>query len=124
MEGWAATGACRGIEYRHPLLDRRILEFALSLPPAQEVGPLADAPCPGDGAAAGGLLASEQGGPSPGRAVTRRFHPGVYGYREDIAARATLPERERYLDIACLLDSLDADHIRAGVANQSICNAL
>ena len=35
MEGWAASGAARGIEYRYPLLDRRLLEFALSLPPEQ-----------------------------------------------------------------------------------------
>ena len=35
MEGWAASGAPRGIEYRYPLLDRRLLEFALGLPPEQ-----------------------------------------------------------------------------------------
>ena len=35
MEGWAASGARRGIEYRYPLLDRRLLEFALGLPPEQ-----------------------------------------------------------------------------------------
>lgn len=32
MEGWAASGARPGIEYAHPLLDRRVLEFALGLP--------------------------------------------------------------------------------------------
>ena len=35
IEGWAASGARRGIEYRYPLLDRRVLEFALGLPPDQ-----------------------------------------------------------------------------------------
>ena len=35
MEGWAASGAPRGIEYRYPLLDRRLLEFALGVPPEQ-----------------------------------------------------------------------------------------
>ena len=35
MEGWAASGARHGIQYRYPLLDRRLLEFALSLPPEQ-----------------------------------------------------------------------------------------
>ena len=35
MEGWAAAGARHGIEYRYPLLDRRVLEFALGLPPEQ-----------------------------------------------------------------------------------------
>ena len=35
MESWAASGARRGLEYRYPLLDRRLLEFALGLPPEQ-----------------------------------------------------------------------------------------
>ena len=35
MEGWAADGARRGIEYRYPLLDQRLLEFTLGLPPEQ-----------------------------------------------------------------------------------------
>ena len=35
IEGWAASGARRGIEYRYPLLDRRLLEFALGLLPEQ-----------------------------------------------------------------------------------------
>jgi asparagine synthase (glutamine-hydrolysing) len=32
MEAWAAHGAAIGLTYRFPLLDRRIMEFALSLP--------------------------------------------------------------------------------------------
>ncbi|MYD86895.1 MAG: hypothetical protein F4130_12660 [Acidobacteria bacterium] len=32
MDGWATSGAQRGIEYAYPLLDRRLLEFALGLP--------------------------------------------------------------------------------------------
>ena len=35
IDGWAASGARRGIEYRYPLLDRRVLEFAVGLPPEQ-----------------------------------------------------------------------------------------
>ena len=35
MEGWAASGARHGIQYRYPLLDLRLLQFALSLPPEQ-----------------------------------------------------------------------------------------
>ena len=35
IEGWAAGGARHGIEYRYPLLDRRLLQFALGLPPEQ-----------------------------------------------------------------------------------------
>ena len=32
MESWAASGAERGIVYRYPLLDKRVIEFAYSLP--------------------------------------------------------------------------------------------
>lgn len=35
MEGWNASGARHRIEYRYPLLDRRVLAFALGLPPEQ-----------------------------------------------------------------------------------------
>lgn len=35
MEGWAASGARRGIEYAYPLLDRRLVAFVLGLPPEQ-----------------------------------------------------------------------------------------
>lgn len=33
IEGWAEHGARRGIVYAYPLLDRRLMEFALGLPP-------------------------------------------------------------------------------------------
>jgi asparagine synthase (glutamine-hydrolysing) len=33
IEGWAQGGGLLGIEYRYPLLDRRLVEFALGLPP-------------------------------------------------------------------------------------------
>ena len=35
LENWAASGATHGLEYRYPLLDRRLLEFALGLSPEQ-----------------------------------------------------------------------------------------
>ncbi len=35
MEGWALEGSRRGIEYGYPLLDRRLMEFVLGLPPEQ-----------------------------------------------------------------------------------------
>jgi asparagine synthase (glutamine-hydrolysing) len=35
IESWAASGARHNLEYRYPLLDRRIIQFALGLPPEQ-----------------------------------------------------------------------------------------
>ena len=66
MEGWAASGAHHGIEYRYPLLDRRVLEFALGLPPEQyrrgRWSRCADAARPRPGPAPGGLLEPRQAG--------------------------------------------------------------
>ncbi|MEM9137764.1 MAG: asparagine synthase C-terminal domain-containing protein, partial [Cyanobacteria bacterium P01_F01_bin.42] len=33
LESWAVSGKKKGIEYRYPLLDKRLVEFALSIPP-------------------------------------------------------------------------------------------
>ena len=33
MNAWAESGARRGLRYAYPLLDRKLLEFALCLPP-------------------------------------------------------------------------------------------
>lgn len=35
IEGWAASGARHNLTYCYPLLDRRVMEFALGLPPEQ-----------------------------------------------------------------------------------------
>jgi asparagine synthase (glutamine-hydrolysing) len=37
MEEWGADAARWGLDYRYPLLDRRLLEFCLALPPEQYV---------------------------------------------------------------------------------------
>jgi asparagine synthetase B (glutamine-hydrolysing) len=37
IEGWAAMGAEYGMQYAYPLLDRRLVEFALGLPPEMYV---------------------------------------------------------------------------------------
>jgi asparagine synthase (glutamine-hydrolysing) len=39
MTSWASWGARIGLQYRYPLLDRRVLEFVLSLPPEVFHGP-------------------------------------------------------------------------------------
>ena len=57
----------------------------------------------------------------PLRDVLTRALPAV---GEDLAARASPPSRACYVDVARLLDSLDADRVRAGRQNTSLCNAL
>ena len=128
MEGWAASGARRGIEYRYPLLDRRVLEFALGLPPEQYrrgrwsrwlMRHAMRSVLPPE--VCRHLDKDDPARYEPLRDVLTRALPAV---GEDLAARATPPSRACYVDVARLLDSLDADRIRAGRQNTSLCNAL
>ena len=112
IEDWAASGARRGIEYRYPLLDRRLLEFALGLPPEQfrrgrwgrwlMRHALRDA-----------LPASVCWHPSK-REVARAgpADPVLAGVlaavRRQLAVRADPPSRARYVDMPRLLRHLDA----------------
>ena len=117
IEGWAASGARRGIEYRYPLLDRRVLEFVLGLPPAQfrrgkwgrwlmrralqpvlppEVG-----------------WHPSKADPARVESVFAAFVQAVPAIREALAARALPPTRSCYVDVPRLLASLDANRLRA-----------
>lgn len=115
MEDWAASGARRGIEYRYPLLDRRLVEFALGLPPTQfrrgrtnrwlmrhalrDVLP-EDVRCNAD--------KTDPARTAGSRAALAGALPLV---RRELAARAEPPARARYLDMPRLLASIE----RSGV---------
>ena len=129
MEGWAASGARRGIEYRYPLLDRRLLEFALGLPPEQyrrgrwnrwlmrhALGAaLRGAP---SGTSAGGPVLPPEVCWNRSKADPARIDPlydsfaeALPALRRELLRRA--PARACYVDMPRLLDSLDADRFRA-----------
>lgn len=116
MEGWAASGARHGIEYRYPLLDRRVLELALGLPPEQfrrgrwsrwlmrhalrSVLPpeVCWNPSKRDPTRYESLIAA-----------TAEALPAI---RRALEARAAPPSRARYVDMPRLMASLDADRFR------------
>ena len=114
IEGWAASGARRGIEYRYPLLDRRVLEFALGLPPAQfrrgRWGRWLMRH------ALRTILPSEvcwrasKEDPARFEAMRAAFFGAVPAIREELAGAA--PSRAGYVDMARLLRSLDEDWLR------------
>ena len=127
MEGWAASGARHGLEYRYPLLDRRVLEFALGLPPGQfrrgrwsrwlMRRALAGAG-PSDEARAGAVLPPEVCW-NPGKADPARSEPlreamgeALAAVGGELAARATPPSRAGYVDMPRLLERLDTGRIR------------
>ena len=110
-EGWAESGARQGVEYRYPLLDRRLLDFALGLPPEQyRRGPwsrwlmrhalravLPPAVC----------WNRRKADPVRVEAVTRARVEALSEARRTVASRATPPARSRYLDAAGLDDALE-----------------
>ena len=137
LEGWAASGARHGIEYRYPLLDRRVLEFALGLPPDQfRRGPRSrwlmrhalSSPGPGNGpdAVLPDALCWDSDKQDPARrdALIDAIVGALPAVRRTLAARATPPSRAHYIDMPRLLECLDADRTRLKQRILSICSAL
>ena len=130
MEYHAASGARHGIEYRYPLLDRRLLEFALGLPPEQFrrgrwsrwLMRYALAPVlPPD-------VLWDQGKTDPARMepmldTIAEALPAVR--REvEVAARAGTLAHARYVDVPRLLERLDPERFRARPRMAPISRAL
>ena len=112
IEGWAASGARHGIEYRYPLLDRRLLEFALSLPPEQFrrgrwtrwlMRHALGAVLPPDI-----CWNPEKADPARLEPLLDAFHESLPVLRQLLAERAELPSRAHYVDMPRLLARLEA----------------
>ena len=115
IEGWAASGARRGIEYRYPLLDRRLLEFALGLPPEQFRRGRWGRWLMRDGLRAvlprevcWNRLNRDPARSEPLRDAIAEAFPAI---RRLLAARP--PSRAGYVDMPRLLAHLDADRFRS-----------
>ena len=117
IEGWAAGGAQHGIEYRYPLLDRRLLQFALGLPPEQFLrspwsrwlmrhalrGILPESI----------LWNRSKRDPARYDPMFAAFAASLPLVRKLVEEREAPPSRACYLDMPRLLDRLDADRFRA-----------
>ena len=128
IEGWHANAARHDIEYRYPLLDRRVLEFALGLPPDQFRR----------GRWNRLLMRHALRTVLPAEVCwhTSKMEPArvdtllgaqvlaLPAIAEELARRATPPSRATYVDMNQLLASLSAARIRAGHRNTQVCNAL
>ena len=128
VEEWAASGARHGLEYRHPLLDRRVLELALSLPPEQfRRGPTTrylmrhafdlKAVLPSD-------VCWNESKSDPARldALFAAWLEALPSIRQRLAVRAAPPHRARYVDLPRLLEwlaptALGEHTIRSGIPN-------
>ena len=117
MERYAGSGALHGIEYRYPLLDRRLLEFALGVPPEQFRrgqwdrwlmryalrSVLPSAVC----------WKRDKTDPARSEPMKETFARAIPPLRQEIIARAETMSRACYVDVPRLLNRLDADHLRA-----------
>ena len=117
LELLARLGARHGIEYRYPLLDRRLLEFALGLPPTQfrrgrwNRWLMRSALAP--------ILPSEIVW-NPSKKDPARYEPQIDTetealslIRREVAARIGTLDRSRYVDVPRLLEALDAARFRS-----------
>ena len=128
MEGWCAGGARHGIDYAYPLLDRRVLEFALGLPPGQfrrgrwsrwmmrhalrSILP--------------SRVCWHESKQDPVRFESFRsaFAAALPVVREILDARSAPPSRSRYVDLPRLREHLDAERFRRDPRPGSIAKAL
>ena len=117
MEYHAAGGARHGIEYRYPLLDRRLLEFALGLPPEQFrrgrwnrwLMRYALAPVlPPDV-----LWNQDKGDPARAEPMVDAIAGAFPAIRREVVARAGTLAHARYVDVPRLLERLDPERFRA-----------
>ena len=130
LEGWAASGARDDVEYRYPLLDRRVLEFALGLPSTcfrrgkwnrwLMRSALSRVPAPDTLTPAGrALLPPEicwnpsKSDPARHTALVDASAAALPVVRRALDARTTPPARAGYIDMSRLYDRLDADWFRA-----------
>ena len=128
IEDCAASGARRGIEYRYPLLDRRVLEFALGLPAEQfQRGRcsrllmrralrmvLPPEVCSN----------TSKADPACADAADDALVATLPAIGKQISARSAPPARARYVDMERLLAHLTEAHVRAGHQNVQVTNAL
>ncbi len=119
-EGWAEAGWRRGVEYRYPLLDRRLLRFALGLPADMyRRGPWSRwivrhalrSVLPDEV-----LWNRKKEEPVCGEARHRAILEAVPEIRRMLRSRSAPPGRSRYLDLDRLMEALD----RAGSARAPV----
>ena len=128
MEDWAASGARHGIEYRFPLLDRRVLEFALALPPEQyrrggwnrwlmrrSIAPVLPPEV---------CWNPDKSDPARYYALRGAIMEALPAVRRMIEERAAPPPRGCYLDLPRLMEHLDPALWRAGGRLWPVVNAL
>ena len=109
MEAEVAASARLGLEYRHPLLDRRLVEFALSRPPEAFCGPPTRflMRCAVSGLLPGEVCWSEdKSDPANSAAFVKAFALEMPALRRAVLAPEAPLTRAGYVDVPRLLERL------------------
>ena len=128
IDGWAASGARHGIVYGYPLLDRRVLEFALGLPPEQfrrgrwsrwlmrhAVSCLLPAEV---------CWNPSKADPIRTDALRDAFSAALPAVRATLESRPDAPSRSRFLDMPRLVAHIDTDRHHPELHMGSVTRAL
>lgn len=116
IESWAASGAQHQIVYRYPLLDRRLLEFALGLPPEQYRRGRWNRWFMRNALAQ--ILPTEvcwhpsKADPIRVQTVLDAIPDALVQVANTLAARTAPPARAHYINMPRLIRHLDPDHFR------------
>ena len=128
MEDWAASGSRAGVEYRYPLLDRRLVEFVLGLPAGQfRRGPRSRwfmrralrsvLPPPV-------LERSVKADPARHRPWQQALDEALPTVHRHLSARSEPPARAEYLDMPMLLAHLESKvrgkNVRSGKLSRAL----
>lgn len=128
LEEWAANALPHGIEYRYPMLDRRIMEFALAIPGNQFQrgkwnrwifrNSMRDI-LPPEVCWNQSKLEVERV-----RAAYEPFAAMVERYRNELRSGQLTPERSKYLDMPRLIKYMEPESFRASKTYGPVQNAL
>ena len=134
LEQEVASGIRNGLEYRYPLLDRRILEFALGLPPHMFLRPAGNRFLMRQTV---GLALGREGRPllppevrwdqsklepTVWQAYAAAFAAALPAFRERLTER--MPARAGYVDMPRLMGILDADRFMRNPPLEGLSRAL
>ena len=128
MDGWAATGARHGVEYAYPLLDRRLVEFALGLPPEHYRRGATSRWLMRHALAtllpAGVCRQVKEADPARFGAFWNAIGGSLPAVRKILAARSEPPARSAFLDMPRLTAWLESERPLAGTPSDATPNTL
>ena len=128
IESWADAGAEFGISYRYPLLDRRVMEFALGVPEDEYANTEYDRLLFRRATASilpeSVIWRKNQSEPARTATLEAAIREALAEIGSDLRTRRTQPRRAGYLDMPRLLADLEPESLRERIKFGKIVQAL